>query len=137
MDNKYYKPDLDEFYIGFEFQNKLGDEWETEIFKDTNNLHSMYLNRDTIHLRVKYLDKEDIESLEFIHSGKSIDIWFNKKGSFNLGSWTAYSIILQYGLHDNRLRIYAEDPGMDDFVLFTGHIKNKSELIKLLKKLGI
>src|ERR1035437_9775722 len=65
MDNKYYKPDLDEFYIGFEFQNKLGDEWETEIFKDTNNLHSMYLNRNTIHLRVKYLDKEDIESLGF------------------------------------------------------------------------
>ncbi len=88
-------------------------------------------------IRIKYLDKSDIESLGWKYTGKSIDIWFEKEDSFDLGSWTAHKIILHYGLHDNRLHIYADDPGSGNYELFRGIIKNKSELIKLMKQIGI
>jgi hypothetical protein len=87
-------------------------------------------------IRVKYLDREDIESLGFKFSGKSIDIWFVKEGSFEIGGWTSYQINLQYGLDDKRLCIYAVDSD-ETYPLFKGTVKNKSELKRILKMLNI
>jgi hypothetical protein len=77
--DKYYTPEINEFYIGFKYEVKVG--------KDINNLfwnkaELKYLNSDWMNVeyrgkapnqikivtvpdcvRVKYLDKKDIESL--------------------------------------------------------------------------
>ncbi len=82
------------------------------------------------------MTREDIESQGFEFTGKSIDIWFKKEGCFEIG-WNAYKIILHYGLHDNRLHIYADDPGSDDFHLFRGIISSLEEFKVLLKQLNI
>jgi hypothetical protein len=74
--------------------------------------------------------------LGFIYTGKSIDIWFEKKGYFQIGGWMSFEIKLHYGLHDNRLYIIAMDCG-DEHKLFEGIVKNKSELKKILQQVGI
>ena len=86
--------------------------------------------------RVKLLDKEDIESFGFTYKGKTIDIWFEKEGNFDMGTWTSYKCQLHYGLHDNRLFIDMVDMG-DEVRVFSGIIKNKSELEVVLKQIGV
>jgi hypothetical protein len=44
-------------------------------------------------IRVKYLDREDIESLGFKYMGSSVDLWFEKEGTFEIGNWTSYKNI--------------------------------------------
>jgi hypothetical protein len=150
---KYYTPSISEFCVGFEYQtnsmaiymglNENGvwsktltvgvDDFLDETIADIG----WALEHDeSPSVRVKYLDQEDIESLGFKFTGKAIDIWFEKEGNFNIGSWTSYKIKMQYGLHDNRLKINAVD-ALDEHCLFQGTIKNKSELVKLLKQLGL
>ena len=133
--SEYYTPSIEEFHVGFEFEKLEGLEWFSHNIPPHYRVFS--LGDELTNYRVKYLDKEDIESLGFTYNSKSIDLWFYKEGNFDLGSWTAYKIILQYGLHDNRLRMYADDPGNGDYVLFVGIIKNKSELKVLMKQIGI
>ena len=83
------------------------------------------------------LTREDIEGFGWTHTGKSIDDWFKMEGSFDLGSWTAYKIIMHYGYHDQRIHIYADDPGMDNYELFRGVVKYRFELDKLMRMIGI
>jgi len=83
------------------------------------------------------MTKEDIEKLGWIYKSKSIDIWFFKKGTFDMGSWTAYMIIMHYGLHDSRLHIYADDPGSGNYELFRGIIKTPEEFQILMNQIGI
>lgn len=154
MESKYYTPTIEEFHIGFEFE---------ELFQDKPTKMKVYskeelkafpyswqkLKLDTSHsisritskiaqdkVRVKYLDQQDIEDLGFIYTGKSIDIWFEKKGYFQIGDWVSFKIKLHYGLHDNRLYIIAMDCG-DEYKLFEGIVKNKSELKKILQQVGV
>ena len=102
MKNKYYTPAIDEFYVGFEYEvaeiksaDLITGEQEHKIwvhkFYDQGDLIDLYYNYkpdfdsvtfDKTKLRVKYLDQKDIESLGFKFTGKSIDIWFEKEGSF-------------------------------------------------------
>lgn len=135
--DKYYIPELEEFHHGFEYERWLNsaytpEKYNKEIFefvdKDdiwdddvTNMLAYSYSGGDG--LRVKYLDREDIESLgwDTDDNGQC----YNKTSGFTL-----------YGLYPwediNEYKITIE---MD--TVFLGIIKNKSELIKLLKQLNI
>lgn len=138
MESKYYTPTIEEFHVGFEFEylNSTNNTWYNQIF----NRGIGFENNPSIDkCRVKYLDKKDIESLGWKFTGKSIDIWFKKEGMFFAVSgghkFTAYK--LQYGLHDNRLKVEAFFGEESEGVLFEGIIKNKSELKKLMKQLGI
>lgn len=155
MESKYYTPTIEEFHIGFEFEYKSkNDDWdkidynnwmhpredkylkhctESELLRSFNFIDQCIKRNE---LKVKYLDKEDIKSLGWEFIGKSIDIWFKKEGHFDLG-WNAHKIIMHYGLHDNKLHIYADDPGLNNYELFRGTIKNKSELKRLMQQLSI
>lgn len=148
MENKYYKPSIEEFHIGFEFEinsTSKEDGWlQCSLYSLTDSVFNATYGADGVMktisvpdcIRVKYLDKEDIESLGFEYTSKSIDIWFKKEGDFDMGSWTAYECTLHYGLHDNRLHITVTDAG-EETTIFKGIIKNKSTLKVLLKQLGI
>jgi hypothetical protein len=146
--NKYYTPTIEEFHVGFRFEvlnNGIWD-WQNmnasrlqEInFDDNLNNMSKY--------RVKYLDKSDIESLGFNIKSESHP-WF--KAVNNSGPDAMYfnkfidkmELILFYSIEINKLEIHIQVPCNKDYTtyqsIFIGTIKNKSELIKLLKMLNI
>jgi hypothetical protein len=150
MENKYYTPEISEFYLGFEYEllgssgkmipGGITQKWEILEY----SLDASYLNDeddlkellDCGEIRVKYLDSSDIEELGFTYKGKTIDVWFEKEGNFDMGTWTSYKCQLHYGLHDNRLFIDMIDMG-DEVRVFNGIVKNKSELKKVLNMLNI
>lgn len=79
------------------------------------------------YVRVKYLDKEDIESLGFSHIGS---LWFeNKEKDFGIRKWKENEIDIysafSYRSHDEHIKV------------FSGNIKNKSELKRLLTQIGV
>jgi len=76
------------------------------------------------YIRVKYLDKEDIESLGFEQSKEEASL-------FNKGD---YWICFTEGVH--HLEITLQVDNINDTV-FSGIVKNKSELKRVLKQIGI
>lgn len=140
MKNKYYTPIIEEFHVGFEYEILVGlSDWQTiqfknEMWKSLSGKHvTKYLKNE--YIRVKYLDKGDIESLGFKQTGgklaKDVQDIFSK---YENGRFIEYKMTFTYG--GKYLEI---DKIMDDdtLELFKGVIKNKSELIKLLKQLNI
>ena len=143
MDTKYYTPGISEFHVGFEYEHchssirfvmldlKTGDTsngtepkeiWEKSVFtgNEFDVWKSSFKFDDSLRdgqIRVKYLDKEDIESFGFTQTIE--DQYY--KDDFEL-------------LIDDDLFIQIIK---DDGFIFQGAIKNKSELEKLLKQLGI
>lgn len=138
---KYYIPEFEEFYPGFEcewlcsfpefpIQEEKKDNSIPEYRRITVGLDFEFtqlperLKYDNY--RVKYLDKEDIESLGWKNSeltSMELYIFPTPKTSF---------IEITLEKYNNTLIIEK-----DGFTLFEGTIKNKSELKKLMSQLGI
>jgi len=151
MKNKYYTPKIEEFHVGFEYEVQANDdstEFENIIIsknKDSFSFMNRYaLNNIPYDVRVKYLDREDIESLGF--KEETIPNCF-KEDSLNQGYIKHInekeSLLLHYNGETKKLFlskqvVYNEvtDNWYTDF-LFQGTIKNISELKKLLKQLNI
>lgn len=139
--NKYYTPSIEEFHVGFEgefFNNMTDRKWNPEICnEDTLQIvfdafeHGTEEDGDTIDkvFRVKYLDKEDIESLGFEYNktqpGLNEDYFEHPSEYF-----------MDYDYDSKYCRIYYSIEGGDS-TIFAGIISNKSELKRLLKQLGI
>lgn len=129
MENKYYIPTVEEFYIGFEHEILYKGKFEpltVTSWPDFEDIHYA-LNLDSV--RVKYLDREDIESLGFVCKWSERSIYYYKLND----------CLIQYtDIPNARLEIF-DDNILDKYrqVLFRGVIKNKSELVKLLKQLRI
>lgn len=134
MMTKYYTPTIEEFHVGFEYEIKAYNH-ET----DTSEFMPMLIKEEGLYkgmrglfgreTRVKYLDKEDIESLGFK---------ICKDGSFIKNSVPRYC---QWALnkYDDRkvsIKFYHPDDAEGELWFF-GNIKNRSELKRLLKQLGI
>lgn len=136
-ENKYYTPTLDDFCHGLEVQTNWKEDgnWKDEIFDQHHGVCDLGEMLDVF--RIKYLDRQDIEACGWRFMAAAVDIWFEKEGVFDMGSFRAYKIRLHYGLDDKRLFIYADDPGNEDYMLFRGTIKNKSELLRIMKMVGI
>ena len=136
-ENKYYVPEIDEFYVGFEFEEWentafTNEEWIAKKIDYFTNLEYVCIPEIDKHLedyvlgtslfRVKYLDKEDLIELGF-----KPDPSGERYYEFN-----EYQLYVD--IHpDFNITIYNDDP----IIIFRGSIKNKSELIKVLKMLGI
>lgn len=148
MENKYYTPTIEEFHVGFEYEMKrsFGDgtvksqeefdsaEWEKEITTLSGDpyIHRALTGKNAENnrcgIRVKYLDREDIESLGWqsilMDSFKSF--WYN---SF-------YLDITENQGHKWDVSIFTMDEEHSQYH-FLGTIKNKSELKKLMQQLNI
>lgn len=126
MENKYYTPEIEEFHVGFEYEYNIGQLWQEEIF---NRGVGFAPNPTVEDCRVKYLDREDIESLGF----KRIDPCRKDWEMYNVGD---YAIRIKDG-EDRFLRIFkfSQRYVMGE-ALFKGIIKNKSELKRVLKQIG-
>jgi hypothetical protein len=134
MEDKYYTPDISEFYVEFECEKQEyeGAEWEKIIVKPSlwsSNAMWTWIIKGEKSFRVKYLDKEDIESLGFkyikTHAGLNEDYFEH----IDKNHYCDYDYDSKY------LRIAINGNG--DVTRFSGIIENKSELKKLLKQLNI
>ncbi len=121
--DKHYTPEIEEFHVGFEYE-----EWDIRAEDDfikTVVPEKGYVNHPYNEVRVKYLDTEDIKSLGF-----EIDADYKSINSV-MFSKDDYTI-----LQSDITEILISD-SFNETTLFNGRIKNKSELKKLLKQLGI
>lgn len=130
--NKYYTPTIEEFHVGFQYEYNSG-KWDKHIILDQN--HLIYAIADVKSTRVKYLDKENIESLGIITNE-----WFINKGRYG----GTYKLQVSSFVFAPKITIKIKDfirNGIGDYEEFTIihrlPIKNKSELIRLLNQLGI
>jgi len=124
---KYYTPELEEFYPGFEYEylqlvNGVA-KWKKDSFgrvvTSISTLKYLFDNG----VRVKHLDHEDIESLGW-YSGRLQGL---NEDSFTLNDNQLY-------WQDNQfIQIY----NWNSTIIFEGIIKNKSELRRLMKQLRI
>lgn len=133
MKNKYYTPKIEEFHVGFEYERKslsfekkftkgiIYAKFDNGIWDANIDFELSMLLDGAFEYRVKYLDKEDIESLEL----KCIIENQYIKDDITLLIDSDYFIQI------------IKDHYNEDAYLFQGTIKNKSELKKLLKQLGI
>ncbi len=143
--NQYYTPELEEFHVGFEFEyshNKIN--YKKQIYDGSQVLKSKSyyddhgceydaVEDDLKHIRVKRLDREDIESLGFRTNEMTTPIsfesdFYEKK----------HKGIFRVCLVENEHFVYVKKMYEKDVkTIFSGIIKNKSELNRLLKQLGI
>jgi hypothetical protein len=141
---KYYTPDIEEFHVGFEYEmyDPYDGSWNPSKMTTKSNLE---FYRDVIEdIRVKYLDKEDIESLGWKYIKDSS---LNKKrhqyyfyldnfilitlgGSILIKHSKSFSVPWGTEIHLQAIVDFAD-------IRFYGTTKNKSELKRLMKQLGI
>ena len=164
--DKYYTPTIEEFHVGFEFEfrqmryNFEGDVnedvesnmWVSEkVFKEDltedpernrNFGHNDWFNVFRFPIRVKYLDKEDIENLGFevmggqMISGGRIDC--QKEYKDPRGVYDKAMLTFTPSKNWVIIAVGDDETSFHDWnTLFAGTIKNKSELRRLLKQLGI
>lgn len=137
MENKYYTPTIEEFHVGFEYEFRHPDYkdggWKKYSTPEFNHERedSIPFNGRLEDFRVKYLDREDIESLGFklMITKSAYDLFFKGKVKLNfyeIGAFSNYSKVL----------IETKNK-FGNIVLFSGEIKNKSELINQLKRCKI
>lgn len=133
---KYYTPEIEELHVGFEgLQVKFDVDrgWSDFFITDVDDLKAFDVA--AVASRVKHLDREDIESL-----GLSYD---NNAEPYPAREYEEMLIPRAYAKDDWMLYHYE----IDDVVwienykecsfFFKGTIKNKSELKRILKQIGI
>ena len=129
-ENKYYTPSLDELYIGFECEkhdtyfndSEPVSEYRQYIMCEEDfDMLSCYLTQ----YRIKHLDKQDLIELGFEEIGQE-EYYLNG----DLNSWCIEALY-----HQSIKSYYRIDDGETQRMFL--EIKNKSELIKVLKMLGI
>ena len=127
IDNKYYRPTIDEIYNSPDLYYTSDGDIENGVFlnpfyyRDKNTSFDLRESCGINNCVVKYLDKEDIESVGF--QQLSLPYQFKK-------DW--YTLVCRQEEHQ-----YIVEDGRNCDQIFVGTIKNKSELIKLLKMLNI
>lgn len=124
MENRYYTPALEEFHIGFEYEQKIDQEnWKYRLIEGRYDLFDACMNIS----RVKYLDQSDIESFGFEHKQyvpeRNICLNFEYK-EWYLNYWFGEIPNVEIGRD-------GYDGG------FFGKCKNKSELKRILNQLDI
>jgi hypothetical protein len=138
MINKYYTPSIEEFHVGFEYEYRHKDYvWENYHKYNTPELDveredCPFSKSDLSEFRVKYLDKEDIESLGWILNENKTTL-----GLYENTDWWFIKNKYQLRWFENNAynAIFIISP--NNLTLFDGSIKNKSELKVLMKQLKI
>ena len=144
MVDKYYTPEIEEFHVGFECEQKLleeGAEWKPI------RIHCLeMITHVSSCARVKYLDQEDIESLGFTEEtdpekafcsqwGGSSTLFY-KKYYDESRKKELYHWIRCSGSYDGSFQPGDKGVFMMMSQDFRGWVKNKSELKRVLKQIG-
>lgn len=135
MNPDYYKPEPEEFHPGFEYERIMNVvlpdarwgfevkkfQFTTEIFTSNAMRFNFFEDLKYDKIRVKLLNDEDIQELGW---------------SVNYHSYGRNYVKEDYTLSYTYDRLRIEIVGVEGRV-FLGIIKNKSELIRLMKQLNI
>lgn len=163
--NKYYTPELEEFHYGFEYEQfedydvpGKDKEWHKFVYGEngSDNPESLtYVSALGIKLktlRVKYLDREDIEELGFVFNETTTQAMGGPSGSvmaFDMlevemprGSRNVLeNFYMTYAVPTNWVLIWNVSKmfNSDDIkhTRFCGKVKNKSELKRILNQIGV
>ena len=156
--NKYYTPTIEELHDGFEIElNGKGVEglnWFKRIVQpDEIVLYAMYVDprrmswfdvkmgivpKPEHNIRVKYLDKEDIESLGFNHIGGKLLEDVGQEYIWNNGRYWVHLTYTKFSNHCViRIETSVDQYSTKTLVVHSIGLKNKSEFKVLLKQLGI
>lgn len=143
--SKYYTPQIEEFYIGFEYEYKNShissngewyDSWELktlESFKDLYDFIDGTLLDIQQDIRVKHLDREDIEECGWWFDDENGNRAEIEGGGYILFIQNNRDILIKQEYKYNRKENYY----IGFNTLFDGTIKNKSELKRIMKIVGI
>lgn len=138
-ESRYYTPTIEEFHVGFEYEiwDDMNDgdyQWFPTIFGGIiGKLSALQYSVDITvvnnilnqgGIRVKYLDREDIESLGFKYLGRG------DREIYVRGEWELQTFV--YPVFQVRV---TNNVGSTRF--FNGELKNKSELKRILKQIGV
>ena len=136
MKDKYYTPEIEEFHVGFEYESSYledYDTWKKEIIDtvDVGYFYSIYTG-DAVptEFRVKYLDREDIESLGFYLQYPDL----SSSPFINKDIYKDNACIIDIRSNNIVSITKCNHPNTSTLVF---KIKNKSELKRLLKQLNI
>lgn len=129
-ENKYYTPELEEFHIGFEYEFRIEDEWRSLKWNQSQVVQGRVLEGL---VRVKYLDKKDLNELGYYDTSKN---YFMKDAPGNLGYWTEVLIDYRWWTPEKNELSIKGVRGNEQGILFHGKIKNKSELVQILEKIN-
>lgn len=138
--NLYYTPIIEEFHVGFECEilGLVGAKEDEKLFSQPTIISQKELLLiDRLEIRVKYLDRSDIESLGWKYdvnmSELEYDSFYIEPGYDNKNRF------IQYSLQNYKNGKVYLDKGINSGVHEIGFItiKNKSELIKLMQQLNI
>ena len=147
MNSKYYTPTIDEFHVEFEYERNIGSSTEHEKWKKIDDFSNAYEYEDDPlygvikdlrceNIRVKYLDKEDIETCGFTFYHKNDkSYWGGTCHTYIIGNDVG-NVFLYY-IPDKNKVVIRQELEQGENQLFEGIVKNKSELKKLIKQLGI
>ena len=148
MENKYYTPEINEFYIGFEYEYKLNNEYCNVAFHPSDMVEYARFQKDLYYdnlIRVKYLDKDDIKSLGFKYidyTVKNFEFILAYCNDVNINNFKCYNINKYQNLFfDNSSNavhniIITTTINGNNIPKLIGNIKNKSELKQILKMIG-
>ncbi len=169
MSKRHYIPEIEEFHKGFEFEYKprirgglmsyvnskfeYVDRWETAMFRKELTIQDHFqLNTEPPRnildieqylidgaIRVKHLDREDIESFEFIKSGLAKDVFILKETHDIQGIGENYIIGINFKEGTDYVQVFytRDEERAVGAILFAGRLKNKSELKRILKQIGV
>lgn len=140
MNDKYYTPEIEEFHVGFCYETRTHtlNDWGEVVFENLGHDLHEWLDQDieSGDVRVKYLDREDIEELGWENTDYSEKAFTMetraKQNSDIVITWSITKIFSQY-----RIEQSANLLPIKNLPCFIGTIKNKSELKRLMKQLGI
>lgn len=147
--NKYYTPSIEEFHVGFECELRNFDngEWRSYVFslnqvcfdKDGNTKeHAVVFWIKHGEVRVKYLDAADIEECGWVLKSEGNIIVFKRNEPIDPNESEEFLEYWHLTLHNDGTVIVHNNGFYDsEIIIFYGKIKNKSELKRLMKQLGI
>lgn len=132
-ENKYYVPDITEFHVGFEFEFLKNTTWMKESFLCNSQFEFTFDDFPELSKlsRVKYLDKEDIESLGWEHIQ---EIEFTDHTVYQ---FVREKYILSFEYPKRLICVFQRRDDRTVEHSFISICKNKSELKKLMQQLNI
>jgi hypothetical protein len=141
---KYYTPEIEEFHVGFEYEIlEMGSKTKyhpatlndcDDLTGDYDGLTLLYEIASKRHLvRVKHLDREDIESLGFVFKKETESSYV--KDNITMHVYDAK----RWNTENDTITIFKKDldRAVGKTIVFAGVVKNKSELKRILKQLNI
>ena len=123
--SKYYTPSIEEFHVGFECETEHTNNNGVKFGWEKTTLQRPFASFNTMEIRVKYLDLEDIESFGFHKKAGWEFVMPGPVQNYTLHYFEDYR-------HNHPIHVF-----IGESMVFNGKIKNKSELKVLLNQLNI